>query len=390
MSRSKKIIGLVLAVIMAVSMMTVAFADYDPATLTASITIETTETQLDAGETATITVKATTNYYVSTFSIPIFYDNQLVTVSNATTPITNAVVATEASQGGSKFYNGTSLTSADTGVVAAVYVADFGETLTTFNNTTVLTFTVTASTTNTGTEVIRCESGSIKTSTNSVGALYIAANKSANATMDSLALNNENIDITAATQSIDIGSAVQPAELALTATGSTNGVIIDTHKTFGGAYAGVVYGFTQLANATFRNTTYLTTNLEVTNGGSMQFGRSIGSAGYGTGTTITVYNSDSTPTGAVYVVVIFGDVNGDGFINVSDTGLVKGITSNASLAPNDGVVRLAANCALVNNATMMHTVNLADTTAVKNYVGGNKFTPSALAAKHASYNTRYQ
>ena len=385
MSRSKKIIGLVLAVIMAVSMMTVAFADYDPATLTASITIETTANQLDPGDTATITVKATTNYYVSTFSIPIFYDNAYVTVSGASTPITDAVVATEASQGGSKFYNGTSLTSADTGVVAAVYVADFGDTLTQFNNTVVLTFTVTAGATTGVTDVIRCESGSIKTSTNSVGALYIAANKSATNTMDSLALNNENIDITAATQSIDIGSA-EP-ELILTATGTSNGVIIDTHKTFGGLYYGVVYGFPQLATNTFRTINYITTNLTTTAGDltASNLGRTIGTTGYGTGTTITVGSK-------VYVIVIFADVDGNGLINGQDTTATKNAVNNPGTLANNSVQRMAANCQQVNNGTMLHTLNGQDTTACKQYVNNasGKFNPATLASYQNSKNNFYQ
>ena len=390
MSRSKKLIGLVLAVVMALSMLTVAFADYDPATLTASITITSTADTLNPGETATITVKATTNYYVSTFSIPVFYDNAYVTVSNATAPVTGSVVATEASAGGSKFYNGTTLTSADTGVEAAVYVADFGDTLTQFNNTTVLTFDVTANATTGVTDVIRCEADSIKTSTNSVGALYIAANKSESSTMDSLALNNENIDITAATVTITIPGAAE-FDLVTTATGDSNGVIIDRNKTFGGAYAGVVYGFPQLANNTFRTINYITTNLTTSDGANTQaivaadLARTIGTVGYGTGTTITVGSK-------VYVIVIFGDVNGDGLINASDTTATKNAVLNTAPLANNSVQRMAANCQQLNNGTLLHTLNANDTAAVKNYVlnASGKFSPATLASYQNSKNNFYQ
>ena len=191
--------------------------------------------------------------------------------------------------------------------------------------------------------------------------------------------------LTAVSTTVTIGSA-EP-ELILTATGEANGVIIDTHKTFGGAYAGVVYGFPQAATATFRTINYITTNLTTTAGAIVQanLARTIGTAGWGTGTTITVGSK-------VYVIVIFGDVNGDGLINNQDTTAVKGfVAAPASIAANS-VQRMAANCQQVNNGTMLHTLNNQDTTALKQYVANaaNKFSPATLASYQNSKNNFYQ
>ena len=356
MSRSKKIIGLVLAVVMAVSMMTVAFANYNPASLTASITIDTTANTLNPGESATITVKATTNYYVSTFSIPIFYDNAYVTVSNATAGVSGSVVATEASQGGSKFYNGTSLTSADTGVVAAVYVADFGDPLTTFNNTTVLTFTVTAGATTGVTDVIRCEADSIKTSTNSVGALYIAANSSEGNTMDSLAMNNENITLTAATQSIVIPGGGTP-ELVLTTLGASYGTIIDRTSTCN--EDGFVYGIPVDEGASIADyveTDYGSINV-VTNGQGLE----------STGAEIQLIDTDGSTVLETYLFVMIGDVNGDGFIDAVDASAVDavGSYSDFSFDATDGSAEgLAAD---TNGDGFIDAVDASTVEAVASY-----------------------
>lgn len=181
--------------------------------------------------------------------------------------------------------------------------------------------------------------------------------------------------------------AVAAADLVKTASAEA-GIIIDKAHTFGSAYTGVVYGFTQAANNTFMNTTYLTTNLEASNGGSLAFSRSIGTMGYGTGTVITVKNADGT-VAATYVVVIFGDVDGNGLINGQDTTAVQTAVNVAGTYANNSVQRMAANCQNVAVAVIMHTLNGQDTTAVKNHVNGTKLDQAALASRQASFTTNY-
>lgn len=193
--------------------------------------------------------------------------------------------------------------------------------------------------------------------------------------------------VTVATDARLVGSSMLPADLEKTAA-AAEGILIDTAHTFGGAYKGVVYGFTQAATNTFMNTGYLTNAFQATNGGTLAFSRSIGAMGYGTGTVITVKNSDGTES-CKYVVVIFGDVDGNGLINTQDTTGLMNAVAIASTFANNSVQRMAANCQNVAVAVMMHNLNAQDTTAVKNHVGGTKINQAALATRHAGFTVNY-
>lgn len=189
------------------------------------------------------------------------------------------------------------------------------------------------------------------------------------------------------TEARNIG-AVATADLVKKAAAEA-GIIIDKTHTFGGAYTGVVFGFTQKAASTFMNTNYITTNLEASNGGSLSFSRSIGASGYGTGTVITVKNADST-VAATYVVVIFGDVDGNGLTNANDTATTKKAALKASYFANNSVQRMAANCQMVAAAALMHTINANDTATVKAHVTGKKVDQAALAAKMVTLTANYK
>ncbi len=183
----------------------------------------------------------------------------------------------------------------------------------------------------------------------------------------------------------NIGAVSAPAELVLTATGSSKGVIIDSTHTFGGAYAGVVYGITA---TTYKTKANITNNVEASNGGSLVVkssdGKTTASGNFGTGSTIEVLNADGTSTGKVYVFVVFGDLDGNGLINMTDGSAGVAAISNASLAPNNSVKRMAANCQIVAAAAMMHTINLNDIKVIVNHVAGTKIDQVALATKMAS------
>lgn len=199
-------------------------------------------------------------------------------------------------------------------------------------------------------------------------------------------ITGQNVEVTAGAESVIIGNAALPSDLAKKSTAEA-GIVIDTVHTFGSAYDGVVFGFTQAANNTFMNTNYLVNNLEATNEGTLTFSRSIGKTGYGTGTVITVTGKDGgTKT---YVVVIFGDVDGNGLINVNDTTAVQKAVNVASTYANNTVQRMAANCQNVAAAAMMHVLNVNDTTAVKQHVNGTKLDQAALASKMASLTGTY-
>lgn len=207
-------------------------------------------------------------------------------------------------------------------------------------------------------------------------------------------------------ESVTLGAAAAPADLALTAAGTADGVVIDTNKTLNGAYAGVVYGFALPDNGVAASLTeaYYKEKLTATNGGSITVTKTpyiARPASYGTGTTITVLNADGTSTGKTYVVVIFGDVTGDSKINNSDISGILTI-SKTSDTYADSVKRLAANIAVAARGMSALTHYKVDSTdlsaglvAVKNgdgkFVNGTKkVTQADLAASHNTYNEYYQ
>ena len=182
--------------------------------------------------------------------------------------------------------------------------------------------------------------------------------------------------------------STEAADLAKTASAEA-GVLIDKTHTFGGAYTGVVFGFTQSASNIFSTDAYLTKNLEATNGGSLAFSRSIGNMGYGTGTVITVKNADGTEA-AKYVVVIFGDVDGNGLTNVNDTKATQKAAKNATVYAENSVQRMAANCQNVAAEKIMHDLNVNDTKAVQANAKGTRVDQAALASRMASNKTYYK
>lgn len=221
--------------------------------------------------------------------------------------------------------------------------------------------------------------------TNPAGTL-IAGRASDGNLVTSDMITGQNVEITEGAESVTIGNAALPSDLAKKA-GAEAGIVIDTAHTFGSAYDGVVFGFTQSANNTFMNTNYLVNNLEATNEGTLTFSRSIGKTGYGTGTVITVTGKDGgTKT---YVVVIFGDVDGNGLTNLNDTKAVQKAVSVSGTYANNSVQRMAANCQNVPADAMMHTLNLNDTKAVQAHVAGNKLDQAALATNMSTLGGTY-
>lgn len=398
MSNIKKIIGVVLALVMVLSVATIAFAADGDAY---SIAITADKTTLNPGESATVTVKLTTNYYASAISIPVFFDKSQVTVSAGTTTVQDATIATENSASIQPIYDGAGLSKDDYAVRALVLVPEWGAALKKYANEAVMTFTVTANEGATGSAVFECVSSSIKiTPTHSNGSLYVGKNSSGTAVYDSLAETVNTCDITAAKATINFaGSTADAADLALKAT-ATAGIVIDTNKTFGGEYDGAVYGFTQVAANTFMTNAYLNNNLQATNSGTLEFARPNGktSGGFGTGSLVKVKNTDGSLS-KTYVVVIFGDVDQNGMITAADTTTVKGWATKPTTAPaNNTLLRMAANTAFVNNATVLHNIQTNDTTALKNFVTKNanantdllKLNPVKLAEAQAKFNTFYK
>lgn len=388
---SKKILSIVLAIVLVMStFVTVAFAatnyenDEDKSTNKQIWSLTNVQETADG---YTVDVKLTTNYPTGVIEFVIVEDDANGVIELTDVTIGAGVPSTYKAELSKNLSKGKVFIVPQTeeNVEAVTAVAIDG-----------VVATLTYSYTGSGKATIAIDNDP-KTAENPAGTLIAARMGDASIVSEDMIVGQSVVDTNGAAITGDITptelgkEAAEPADLALTETGSTNGVIIDTNKTFGGVYAGVVYGFPLPATATtYRNTAYLATNLTATNGGTLTYATST-AGGYGTSATITVKNSDGSETGKVYVVVIFGDVNCDGRLNANDTSAIKLAVGDASNAPVNSVKRLAANVFVVNNATQMHTLNANDTTAMKKHVAGtSKFAPANLATIHNRYNNFYQ
>lgn len=379
MTKAKKVLSLVLAVVMVAAMF--AFSA-SAAAQNAEFTVSVDKATATVGEEVTVTVALTTDYYAAATSVPVYYNPavfEFVAGSVSGTTIFGAGTTDV------QVYN-----DAATGCLKVAFIPDYtsGNATAQLVDGTLFTFKLRAIAN--GTSDIALHAEDQKSATNVGGTLYCGAYASSVPDNNPATVGQAfTINNTSAT----VGSAVEPADLELTATGATDGVVIDTRMTLGGQYAGVVYGFKQINNTTFRaNNNYIKNSVQATNGGSIEIARSFNTLGWSTGTTITVKNSDGSDTGKVYVVVIFADVNCDGLINGNDTTACKAYAAKPATLTNL-VIRLAANCQNLGNPTMLYNVNGNDTTAVKAYVGNasNKVSQATLAAtfQKTAVNAKY-
>ena len=188
--------------------------------------------------------------------------------------------------------------------------------------------------------------------------------------------------------------SADPADLQA----SASGVVIDTAKTFGGQYDGVILGIPAKDNGATKLTSgdYYKDFVEATNGGSITVVKSIYSgraASWGTGTKIEVYNSDAS-LAKTYIIVLFGDVNGDSLIENTDIGLVLAEAMSPSLPD---IQKMAANCYAPSRGTAtviadaLYNVDNTDIGLVlQQAMQYDALDFAALAAKHAQYNNYYQ
>lgn len=349
MSNIKKIIGVLLALVMTLSMAAVAFAaDGDKY----SITITSDKTTLEAGQSATVTVKLTANYNVSAISIPVFFDKSKVTVDAGSTTVEGASIVTEDSESvDSQIYNGSGLSKDQYGVRALVMVPEWGQSIKKYTDETVMTFTVTPADGASGAVVFECVDASVKTTAKPGGSLYVGKNSSGNDTVDSNAEVIDDYDISGAKKQISLSaSAGGDPELILTETGEEYGTIIrdDLCVT---DYDGCVFGIDTLNGESIED--YVTTEI-----GSIEVVENEDSGEFTTGATILL-KDDGGSTVATYVFIYFGDVNGDGTVDISDASTIEAHDQWVETIDEDTAAYYAAD---VNGDA---TIDISDASAIE-------------------------
>lgn len=386
MVKSKKILSLALALVMALGVLTMGvFAA--KTTPTATFTVSASASEVATGDEVTITVKAnaTETFYAGPMSLPIEYDSSLFEYVADSATVAN-IYGESTTKSAVKAEAGKLTVALTPSTSGAVTAPDLNGA-----NLTVLTFKLKAiGSTGSSTVAIADDQ---KTAANIGGKFYCGSFDSANPKTAELTEIGQTLNRVSATISYK-GGAAEPADLAVKADYASTGIVIDSQKTFGGKYNGVVYGFNLDATV---NAAFYTNRLEATNGGSIKVVKTpyvARPASYGTGATVEVYNSDGT-LAKTYVIVILGDVNGDGKILATDTQLVFNHVNSVAII-TDEVKIMAANAAPAAGrtealkATSMYTINATDTQAVFNAVNGTALDQAALAASHAKYNKYYQ
>lgn len=305
MVKSKKILSLALAFVMALSVLTMgAFAAMT--TPTATFTVSASASEVAPGEEVTITVKAnaTETFYAGPMSFPMEYDASLFEyVANSATvaDIYGAGTTTPAVNSAAGKLT-VALAPSTSGTVTAPDLNGA--------NLTVFTFKLKAiGTTGSSTVAIANDQ---KTLTNLNGKFYCGSFDGADPKTAELTELGQTLSRVDATVSIK-GGAVGTPELVLTAAGEAAGTVISTNHCTADGFDGCVMGIDTLGVYT---TETIANNVTVNNG-TMVVNTDASGGSETTGTVIEVYNNNGDLV-AKYVFIYFGDIDCDGMLTSND------------------------------------------------------------------------
>ena len=303
MVKSKKILSLALALVMALGVLTMGvFAA--KTTPTATFTVSASASEVATGDEVTITVKAnaTETFYAGPMSLPIEYDESLFEYVADSATVAN-IYGESTTKSAVKADAGKLTVALTPSTSGAVTAPDLNGA-----NLTVLTFKLKAiGTTGSSTVAIANDQ---KTAANIGGKFYCGSFDSANpktAELTEMGQTLNRVDTT-----ISYKSAGNP-ELVLTDSG--NGAVIRNDLCTGtGEFAGCVFGVDTLNGENIED--FVTTavgSIEVVANDNGEIT---------TGATILLKDTSGEVV-ATYVFIYFGDVNGDGAVDGSDAGDVE-------------------------------------------------------------------
>lgn len=311
MTKAKKVLSLVLAVVMVAAMF--AFSASASADQHATLTVTPSATTAQIGDVITVTVALTTDYYAGPTSVPVYYN-----------PAVFEFVA--GSVDGAKIFGDTTTSiasnnDATAGCLKVIFVPQGGTAASAqvLNGGTLFTFQLKAIAN--GDSPVEVKAADQKTSTNVGGTLYCGAY--ATSSVDSAVdMYDQTFAITNTT--VTVGAAVTPTLAVKDTFVNASSVVID--KFAPGFFmgdtdtTGVVYGIETLGYSNGFETYYALADALTTSAGDEYLRITVvNGEGYETtGTLIEVLDTDKSTVLETYYFVYFGDVNGDGYVDNGD------------------------------------------------------------------------
>lgn len=317
MTKAKKAISLIVSVVMLLGVLAVGvFAnDNTGVAENGTIALSFDKASYSAGETVKVTVKLTTDYYAATVSVPVQYDSSAVKFVSGTTASTlfgagdaTKTVVNDAAAGGKTYVYVGVLPQVAGGAVAQKA-----------NGVVLSTLTFTASKAISDTAAAFGVLGDQKTMTNLGGKLYVGSYKTSDVT--------STVYTTGQKLTFPVMKAAAAADPELILTEEGNGAVIRTDLCTGsGEYAGCVFGIDTLNGENIED--FVTTKA-----GSIEVVAN-DQGNITTGATILL-KDDSGKVVATYVFIYFGDVNGDGAVNITDSSDVEAHDQWVKTIPED-------------------------------------------------------
>lgn len=343
MTKAKKVLSLVLAVVMVAAMF--AFSA-SAVTQNATFTVSVDNATVSQGDVINVTVNLTTDYYAGPTNVPVYYNPAVFEFVAGS--VTGAKIFGEGATD-VQSYN-----DAVTGCLKVAFIPNTaGTAAAKLLNGTLFTFQLKAIAD--GSSNIGLKAEDQKTSTNIGGTLYCGAYTSS-AIDSNPATVGQTFAIT--NTSATVGATATP-ELQLSATGAANGAVIDRVSTCATGN-GFVYGINTDTGESIAD--YLTTpagSIRVTENASGVMS---------TGATIELLAADGSTVLETYYFVFFGDVNGDGFVDGIDVSAVDGVASfmDFSFMADDGSVEAMASD--VNGDLFIDGIDVSDIDGVASFM----------------------
>lgn len=305
MVKSKKILSLALALVMALGVLTMGvFAA--KTTPTATFTVSSSASEVATGDEVTITVKAnaTETFYAGPMSLPIEYNASLFEYVADSATVAN-IYGESTTKSAVKAEAGKLTVALTPSTSGAVTAPDLNGA-----NLTVLTFKLKAiGSTGSSTVAIADDQ---KTADNIGGKFYCGSFDSANPKTAELTEIGQTLNRVSATISYAGGTATP--ELVLTDAGKAAGTVISTNHCKGDGFDGCVMGIDTLGI----NTTEAIADNVTVNNGTMVVNTDASNGNETTGAVIEVHNNSGDLV-AKYVFIYFGDLDRDGSVTIADS-----------------------------------------------------------------------